>query len=90
MPILEGVAVEQEWKMPDGRPGKSIALRLNHPIVLGGKAYRIVELTLDERLHVGWDDYAGRHLKVHCVVDVSTLWGYPHASCHTRHVERLR
>lgn len=90
MSVLEGVAGEHEWTMPDGRPGKSIALRFKHPVVLSGKTYRIVELTLDEQLHVGWDDYAGRLLRVRCVVGVSVLWGYPHASCHADDVERLR
>lgn len=87
---LEGTAGKHDWTMPDGRPGRSTVLRLKQPAMLDGKVYRLVQLNLDERWHVGWDMYAKRRLKVTCVVGESTVWGYPHLWCNVQHVERVR
>lgn len=34
--------------------------------------------------------YAGRRLKVLCVVGEASLWGYPHLWCNVQQVERVR
>lgn len=87
---LEGTEGKHAWTMPDGRPGESTVLRLEQPVILNGRVHRLVELKRDERLHVGWDEYVGRQLKLQCVVGEASMWGYPHLWCNVQHVERVR